>query len=307
MKQFLCIAVLLLMPLLANAQSIRSLGNPLVDAADQGIETLVAAQIRNGNNVNAKGDFGATALIRASYRNYTNIMEMLINLGADVNMADEGGATALHLAARQGNLEAVKLLLKYDAVADMADAEGWTPLMRATAGEKQDVAAVLIQGGANPTIKNEWDESAMILAEKSPEILKMMQQSSIKEKPVLTAMEATQRNISVPVEQVLPSDLPPSGTGALASVSTPAAPIIPPVSVLLPLLSVRLATALPPLYAGARPRMLEAAPPLFPVLPSLPPVYHAINYAAARPANILVALPISAQLVSAISHPHLAA
>lgn len=223
MKCFFCIAVLFLLPLATQAQTIRSLGNPLVDAADQGIETLVAAQIRNGNNVNVKGDFGATPLIRAAYNNYTNIMEMLINMGADVNLADEGGATALHVAARQGNVEAVNLLIKYDAVLDMADAEGWTPLMRAAANQKKDVVALLVNAGADVQTKNEWGESPLILAEKSPEILNIMQQSHIAQKQKISAVEAVRQDIPVPVEQVLPSDLPPSGTGQLAN-ATPQKP-----------------------------------------------------------------------------------
>lgn len=224
MKQFFCIAMLFLLPLTAHTQTIRSLGNPLVDAADQGIETLVAAHIKNGNNVNVRGDFGITPLMRAAYHNYTNIMEMLINMGADVNLADEGGATALHLAARQGNVEAVNLLIKYDAVLDMADAEGWTPLMRATAGERKDVARVLIEAGADVETKNEWGESALILAEKSPELLQFMQQESSAQKQKITAVEAARQDIPVPVEQVLPSDLPPSGSGAVASVAPTAPP-----------------------------------------------------------------------------------
>jgi hypothetical protein len=212
MKRFLLIALCLLtMPFAASAQMKATFGNPLVDAADQGIEALVSAQIRNGNEVNVRGNFGVTPLMRAAYRNYVGIMEMLINLGADVNTADEGGATALHLAARQGNVEAVKLLLKYDSMIDMADSEGWTPLMRATAGQKREVAEVLLEAGANSQAKNEWGDTPQTFAEKSPAdapLLAMMKRADSKHVSKLTAVEAVKQNISLPVEQVLPRDLP---------------------------------------------------------------------------------------------------
>lgn len=214
MKKLLLIVILLL-PFTVSAQIKSTFGNPLIDAADQGIETLVSAQIRNGTNPNERGNFGVTPLMRASYRGYTNVMELLINLGADVNLSDDGGATALHLAARQGNLEAVKLLLKYDAVVDMADSEGWTPLMRAVAGKKREVAELLLKAGADSEAKNEWGESAHQFAEKIPynqPLLASMKAPAPKvvvvETPKVVAAEVAQKSISTPVEQVLPHDLP---------------------------------------------------------------------------------------------------
>lgn len=213
MKKFLLLSLLWLVA--APMAQAAAFGNALVDAADRGVEVLVSNEIRAGVNVNARGDFGVTPLMRAAYNGYTNIMELLINVGADVNAADAGGATALHLAARQGQVEAVKKLISYDAVLDMADSEGFTPLMRATAGRQMEVATLLLKAGADSGVKNEWGDTAMSLAQKRPEtasLVALMQSQTAEQEQKLTAVQAIRQNISVPVEQVLPKDLP-SGTG----------------------------------------------------------------------------------------------
>jgi ankyrin repeat protein len=53
---------------------------------------------------------GATALMWAAHRGYTDVVRMLLNVGADVNMRNQGGYTALMLAEFNGYSDVVRLL-----------------------------------------------------------------------------------------------------------------------------------------------------------------------------------------------------
>ena len=80
----------------------------------------VKQYIANNGDVNAKNDSGFTFLIWAAYKNYTDIVQLLINAKADVNAKDkDGGNTALILAVQNGYIETVQLLI--NAKADVND------------------------------------------------------------------------------------------------------------------------------------------------------------------------------------------
>jgi ankyrin repeat protein len=56
----------------------------------------------------------------------------------------------LFLAVGRGNLEAVKALLAGEAKVDPVNSYGYTPLMVAVFADQPEIAAALIEGGANP-------------------------------------------------------------------------------------------------------------------------------------------------------------
>ena len=71
----------------------------------------VIEAINSGINVNAKGNYGHTALMRAASHGHTEIANALIKAGAAVNAKDYDGDTALILAALSGNTEIVNALI----------------------------------------------------------------------------------------------------------------------------------------------------------------------------------------------------
>jgi len=71
----------------------------------------------------------------------------------DARAVDEFGQTLLHKAAREGDVEQViRLINKYSAEINARDSDGWTPLLTSCIAGKTDVAIVLLEHGANPSL-----------------------------------------------------------------------------------------------------------------------------------------------------------
>src|SRR5690349_14791372 len=64
-----------------------------------------------GQNVNARGSAGRTALHRAAARGHTETVELLLSHGADPSLADRAAFTPLHWAALMDAVETGRLLL----------------------------------------------------------------------------------------------------------------------------------------------------------------------------------------------------
>ena len=110
------------------------------------VERLLAA----GAAVNARNDYGASALGEAAAIGSTRVIELLLANGADPNGANPEGETALMLVARTGNVEAARLLL--EAGADVNASEQWggqSALMWAVIENHIDVARLLVARGAD--------------------------------------------------------------------------------------------------------------------------------------------------------------
>jgi ankyrin repeat protein len=82
-------------------------------------------------------------------------IKQLLKNGVDVNARDENGATMLLWAAYNGSLEEVTFLLKNGADANMQDGLGCTPLYYAAKyNENVKVIQCLLDFGADPNIKS---------------------------------------------------------------------------------------------------------------------------------------------------------
>jgi hypothetical protein len=195
------------MAIAVNDKGQASLGfdNPLVNAADQGDKKEVLRLLQSGEIVDSRGDFGVTPLMRAAYRGDLPMVKLLVSAGADTDAVDLGGATALHLASRQGCKDVVEYLVKSGrATVNNKDDNGWTPLMRAVKNSP-DIVKILLDGGADPTIKNRWGQSAVNLAisEESLSSASILVATphyislSADEKTVLTDVAKTKHNSSL--------------------------------------------------------------------------------------------------------------
>lgn len=95
-----------------------------------------------------------------------DILRLLLNKGLDPNSKDEWGCSFLVTAARKGLLDIVKVLLQRGANPDAWDTcDGLTALMWSIEGDHTQIAQMLIETGANPSIKV-GNETALSIARK---------------------------------------------------------------------------------------------------------------------------------------------
>ena len=87
--------------------------------------------------------------------------QTLIKLGADVN---KPGWAPLHYAATRGHLAVMTLLLDENAYIDAASPNGTTPLMMAAHYGTVSAVKLLLEGDADPTLKNDLGLSAFDFA-----------------------------------------------------------------------------------------------------------------------------------------------
>lgn len=116
-----------------------------------------------GINLEAKARNGDTALMIAAIKQNKPAVEALIALDAEVNRP---GWTALHYAASVGANEIVQLLLDASAYIDAESPNKTTPLMMAARGGHILTVKLLLDEGADATLKNDQGLSAIDLARK---------------------------------------------------------------------------------------------------------------------------------------------
>jgi ankyrin repeat protein len=156
----------------ADANTVVGQGEtPLMTASRTGSARGVVALLAKGANVNAKESYrGETALMWAAAENHADVAKLLMAAGADVNAKSttfdfnfrkvasggtqsiyyKGGFTALLFAARQGSVEAAQALLEGGANPDLAEPDySFTPLLEAVYNDHYDLAATLVEKGAN--------------------------------------------------------------------------------------------------------------------------------------------------------------
>lgn len=100
-------------------------------------------------------------LMLAALKGLTEICQQLIELGADVN---KPGWTPLHYAASNGHLPVMALLLDHHAYIDATSPNGTTPLMMAARYGSFAATKLLLEAGADPSLKNDLGMSAVDFA-----------------------------------------------------------------------------------------------------------------------------------------------
>lgn len=106
------------------------------------------------NEVNAQGE---DALMFASLHGDLETVKLLLGRGAIVNRP---GWTALHYAASGGHVAVARLLLEQHAYIDAASPGNVTPLIMAARHSQISMARMLVEEGADPTLKNDQGYTA---------------------------------------------------------------------------------------------------------------------------------------------------
>jgi ankyrin repeat protein len=146
----------------------------LMTAARTGTSDALQVLLAHGADVNAHEHwFGETALMWAAGHNHAAAVHVLIDHGAAIDARSNalefpktifnGGAmvstplprgamTALMFAARDGGLEAVRVLCDAGAQLDLTDPDGTSALSMAIINGHYDVAALMVEKGADPNV-----------------------------------------------------------------------------------------------------------------------------------------------------------
>ncbi|MDD2714226.1 MAG: ankyrin repeat domain-containing protein [Simplicispira sp.] len=125
------------------------------------VQALLAAR---NLNVEARNAHGESPLMLAALKGHTEIAKTLIARDADVNKT---GWTPLHYAAsgeEPQHLAVMALLLEHHAYIDAASPNGTTPLMMAAQYGTAEGVQLLLQEGADPSLKNQLGLSAVDFA-----------------------------------------------------------------------------------------------------------------------------------------------
>jgi ankyrin repeat protein len=131
---------------------------PLVLAAMKGHRALAIALLRAGAAVNAKNDFGQTALYFAAHEGDAVLVRALLRRGARVNAREHTGLTPLFVAVLQGRTTTVKVLLARGADPNAKRNDGSTPIFGAGLRGRTKEAALLLRAGARAEAvdRNGW-------------------------------------------------------------------------------------------------------------------------------------------------------
>jgi len=124
-------------------------------------QVLVEWPKTNVNILNAKDE---SPLMLAALKSHEKIAEELIKRGADVNKT---GWTPLHYAASSANLPIIALLIENSAYIDAESPNGTTPLMMAAMYGTPEAVKLLLQEGADPTLKNIQSLTALDFAQRA--------------------------------------------------------------------------------------------------------------------------------------------
>ena len=127
----------------------------LLEAARNNKKSEVIKLLNRGVSVNTQIYNGYTALHMAAFKEYKEILKVLLAKGADPNLTYRDargvtGNTALLGVVEQGNKELVKMLIKAGADVNACNAQGSTALTYAVINGHTEIVKLLLEHKADP-------------------------------------------------------------------------------------------------------------------------------------------------------------
>ncbi|MEL1254996.1 ankyrin repeat domain-containing protein [Flavobacterium sp. DGU38] len=116
--------------------------SPLILACYRGNTEVAKFLIENVKDINYNSDMG-TALMAATYKNYPQLVKLLLEKKANPNLTDANGTTALSLATQFKNSELIKLLLDYKVDKTIKDNKGKTAFEYAVFSQNEEIINLL--------------------------------------------------------------------------------------------------------------------------------------------------------------------
>jgi hypothetical protein len=148
-----------------------ALDQRLVHAAKANNLPLVSELILAGGNVNAKDSLQDSAFLYAGAEGFNEILQLTLANGADVASTNRFGGTALIPASEHGHGETVGILIGAGVPLDHVNNLGWTAMQEAIllnngGPRQQDVVRQLLDGGADPGVRDPQGRTALENAER---------------------------------------------------------------------------------------------------------------------------------------------
>jgi ankyrin repeat protein len=164
------------------AASLSPMEVEMLQVAAKGDNARIQALLDKGVDVNMRGNDRNTPIMEAAYGMHLDSVKLLLNHGADLSAKKNDGATPAGLsrspeiselfrdvsvlvdAAAKGNADLVKRLIDKGTPVNGLDLFGHSALTEASWGGKTAIVALLLEKGADPTIKKSDGETPLSLA-----------------------------------------------------------------------------------------------------------------------------------------------
>lgn len=116
------------------------------------------------SNVEVRTAQDESPLMMAALKGHLDLARKLIARDADVN---KPGWAPLHYAATNAHVPVMRLLLEHHAYIDAESPNGTTPLMMAAHYGSPEAVKLLLEAGADPTLKNKLGLTALDFAQRA--------------------------------------------------------------------------------------------------------------------------------------------
>ena len=192
-------------------KEIKDMNYALRKAAYKGELKAIKYLVNHGADVNGGVSGGEeNPLMKAARYDYIYIAEFLVKKGADLEATNYDGNTPLHFAAYEGKIRMVKFLLEKGANINAKNKTNWNALMQATLEGFIDVANFLLEKGSEiDVIGTEKGETALILAawRSTENIVKLLLDNgadkTIKDKKGKTALDYAKKKFNENIIELL--------------------------------------------------------------------------------------------------------
>jgi ankyrin repeat protein len=159
------------MPQGLPAEAQAALDQELIRAAKANNPALVGELISRGGKVNAKDAIQDSAFLYAGAEGFNEVLQLTLAAGADVASTNRYGGTALIPASEHGHVETVRILLAAGVPVNHVNNLGWTAMQEAIllndgGPRQQEVVRLLMEAGADPTIRDPQGRTALENAER---------------------------------------------------------------------------------------------------------------------------------------------
>lgn len=144
-----------------NTRDPKGLHGLFLAVRDESVKTAAVLAAWPKVEVETRNEADESPLMMAALRGMTATAQLLIDKGADVN---KPGWAPLHYAATKGHVEIMNLLLEHHAYIDASSPNQTTPLMMAALYGTPSAVKLLLEAGADPTIKNSLGLTALDFA-----------------------------------------------------------------------------------------------------------------------------------------------
>ena len=133
--------------------------------ANSNLDIVKMIALTEDTDIQATDILGRTPLFYALENANQEIISWFLSQDIDTSLADNKGVTPLHIAAYTNNIKAVeKILLLKQADINATDEKGTTPLHVAAHRASVDIISLLLENGADPSIRDKRGNLAEQLA-----------------------------------------------------------------------------------------------------------------------------------------------